>query len=106
MATPAFADMEGFVNSGVKALLGNAVLSWDDGSTPVEVTGIFSDPRNVPDSVAANRAHRGLVFELREAELGNLVAGTPVSVRGQDYTVGGIDRDKSGWVTLKLRGAA
>lgn len=106
MATPAFADMEGFVNSGVKALLENAVLSYIDEVGDREVTGVFSDPRNVPDSVSANRPHRGLVFELLENNLGSLSVGTQVSVRGQDYTVGGIDRDKTGWVTLKLRGAA
>lgn len=104
MAT-AFADIEAFVNAGAQALLGNATLSYVSGLATLAVDGILYDRRNEDGVIGVPRRAREISFELLESQLGGIVKGTPVAVRGVNYTVANVERDKSGRVVLTL-GAA
>lgn len=106
MAVPAFAAMESIVNSGVKVLLANATLGYLGPDGARDVVGIFHDTRQAGDTVGMPRAARELWFECRADEVDGLNAGTPVEVRGQPYTAGPVERDKTGWIRIPLRSAA
>lgn len=99
-----FADIESMVNAGCNTLLQNATLSYVNGVTPTDVLCIFADRRNAPDAISAPRAVREITAEVLEADLGGIVPGTSVTIRSAVYEVAKVERDKTGWVTLHLRG--
>lgn len=116
-----FADIEATLNGAVQNLLANATLSYSSGIVTVEVDGIFNDSREAPDAIGTPRAVRNVTFSLTDGQAGcddlpyrggkepehtTLVAGTVVAIRGLSYTVSRIERDKTGWVVLHLRGGA
>lgn len=103
MATP-FADIEAMVNAGCGALLANATLTYLGETGDVSIDGAFRDSRNEPDAIGAPRGVREITFSWHAADIGTLKAGTLVSIRGVDYSVAKIERDKTDWVTLHLRG--
>ena len=99
-----FAAVESLVNTTVGALFSNATLTVVSGATAASVPGIFRDHRDEPDAIGTPRGVRELTFEIPLALLGDMVAGATVSVRSVTYTIARIDRDKTGWVMLHLRG--
>jgi len=99
-----FAAIETMVNGGASALLANATLSYTAGVDTLSVDGNLNDNRNEPDAIGTPRGVRQVTFSLLQSALGGIVAGTPVTVRGVLYEVARVERDKSGWVTLHLRG--
>lgn len=103
MATP-FADIESIVNTGMGALLANATLSYIDSTGDSTIDGVLRDSRNEPDAIGTPRGVREITFSFHATDLGSLASGTPVTVRDTDYTVARIESDKTGWVTLHLRG--
>lgn len=103
MATP-FADIEAMVNAGSVALLANATLSYIGEAGDVAIDGVFNDSRSEPDAIGAPRGVREITFSWHAADIGTLKSGTTVSVRGVAYQVSRIERDKTDWVTLHLRG--
>ena len=100
-----FADIEAMVNAGCNTLLQNATLSYVNGVTPTDVLCVFSDRRNEPDAIGTPRGVRDITAEVLEASLGGIVAGTSVTIRSVAYQVSRVERDKTGWVTLHLRGS-
>lgn len=99
-----FAAIESMVNAGCGALLANATLSYLGETGTVEIDGVFHDSRNEPDAIGAPRGVREITFSWHADDLGTLKAGTAVSVRSVNYSVAKIERDKTGWTTLHLRG--
>ena len=99
-----FDAIESMVNTGCNALLQNATLSYLNGAVSTDVPCLFSDSRNQPDAIGVPRAVREITAEVVEADLGSIVAGTVVTLRTVAYQVSRVERDKTGWVTLHLRG--
>jgi len=103
MATP-FADIEAMVNGGCDALLANATLAYIDETGDLSIDGVLRDSRNEPDAIGAPRGVREITFSFYATDLGCLTAGRHVVIRETDYAIARIESDKTGWVTLHLRG--
>lgn len=99
-----FADIESMVNAGNVALLANASLNYIGEIGDVSIDGVFSDGRNESNAIGALRGVREITFSWYAVDIGTLKAGTAVCVRETEYVVAKIERDKTGWVTLYLRG--
>ena len=99
-----FAAIESQVNSAAHSTFGNATLTYLNGSTTVAVDGVLLDSRDEPEAIGTPRGVRSITFQLLVSLLGTLVAGTPVTVRAVNYSLSRIERDKTGWATLHLRG--
>lgn len=99
-----FVDTEAMVNGAVHACFSNATLSFLRGAISTSVDGILDDNRQEPEAVGTPRGVRAVTFELLESSAASLAAGVQVSVRNVNYAISRIERDKTGWVTLHLRG--
>lgn len=99
-----FAAVESLVNDSARSIFGNATLVVIGGGSPARVDGILMDRRDEPDAIGTPRGVRTVTFEIQESLLGDMVAGAQVSVRSVNYAIARIERDKTGWVTLHLRG--
>lgn len=99
-----FVDTEAMVNGAVHACFSNATLSYLRGAISTSVDGILDDKRNEPEAIGTPRGVRSVTFELLEGSAASLTAGMPVFIRGVQYAISRIERDKTGWVTLHLRG--
>lgn len=99
-----FSDLEATINASLGTLFKNAVLTYIDVAGDAAVDGTFWDTRDEADAIGTPRGVRLVRFEMLEADLGSLAAGTRVSIRDVAYQVSRIERDKTGWVTLHLRG--
>lgn len=99
-----FVDTEAMVNGAVHACFSNATLSFLRGAILTTVDGILDDKRQEPEAVGTPRGVKSVTFELLEASAASLAAGMTVSIRNVTYAISRIERDKTGWVTLHLRG--
>ena len=99
-----FAAIESQVNSDVHSVFGNATLTYLNGATTVAVDGVLLDNRDEPEAIGAPRGVRSITFQMLASALGTLTAGTPVTIRAVNYSLSRIERDKTGWATLHLRG--
>lgn len=99
-----FAAVESLVNDTARAVFTNATLVVVSGASPARVDGILADRRNEPEAIGTPRGVRAVTFEIQESLLGSLAAGVAVSIRNVSYIIARIERDKTGWVTLHLRG--
>lgn len=99
-----FAAVESLVNDTARAVFTNATLVVVSGASPSRVHGILTDRRNEPEAIGTPRGVRAVTFEIQESLLGSLAAGVVVSIRNVTYAISRIERDKTGWVTLHLRG--
>lgn len=101
-----FADIEAMINNAVHSSLSNATMTYgiERGAIATSVDGILDDKRQEPEAVGTPRGVRSITFELLEASAASLAAGMQVSIRNVIYAISRIERDKTGWVTLHLRG--
>lgn len=99
-----FVDTEAMINGAVHSTFSNATLTYLRGAIAASVDGILDDKRNEPEAIGTPRGVRAVTFEIQESLLGSLAAGVAVSIRNVSYIIARIERDKTGWVTLHLRG--
>lgn len=99
-----FAAIESELNGTVHSVFGNATLTYLNGVVTVSVDGVLLDNRDEPEAINAPRGVRSITFQMLATSLGTLVAGTPVTVRSVNYSLSRIERDKTGWAVLHLRG--